>query len=312
MLGNSFKSFGRQYKQLKRALGTQHLQQFCYCDNNNPTNSEERGDSEQPNATSEDTTTGTEQVKREGKKSTAQSTNISQSPEARKLMQHLANQTGNSSKSVSDENQQEMSERIKKGAKKISILFGPSADYLQPYVKSDKQSDQSFQDIKEDMAHPETGYRDLGQESQEGEDKDFSMSRIHPEKIFQPGDTYTPEDLNPFESVRDQRKREEEEQKFLRKPRKPLFTDKDVKQKSSFTNVPFLVNFMTETGKIVPQRISRLSKKYHRQVSKNIKVSRQMALMPPEGRPTIGLLDKATIQRIQARQEAEQKLVADK
>eukprot|EP01025_Chloroclados_australasicus_P017176 TRINITY_DN18744_c0_g1_i1.p1 TRINITY_DN18744_c0_g1~~TRINITY_DN18744_c0_g1_i1.p1 ORF type:complete len:324 (+),score=46.31 TRINITY_DN18744_c0_g1_i1:134-1105(+) len=235
-----------------------------------------------------------------------------QSREGQKMMDHLAARTGDEHyQHYTEQQQKEIAQKIKNKAKKVNILFGPTPDYLQPHIKTEKEPDQTFQEIQEVMAHPEKGYRELGQFGQEGEDADFNMSRLHPKKIFQPGDTYTPEDLNPFESARDLRKERQDEQKFLKKPPKPKFTEEDVKKHSSFTNVPFLVNFMSETGKIVPMRVSKLKKKYHRQVERNIKTARQMALMPPEGKPVIGLLDKETIKRIQAYQEEQQKLVTE-
>eukprot|EP01026_Neomeris_dumetosa_P038386 TRINITY_DN3128_c0_g2_i6.p1 TRINITY_DN3128_c0_g2~~TRINITY_DN3128_c0_g2_i6.p1 ORF type:complete len:334 (-),score=40.74 TRINITY_DN3128_c0_g2_i6:1307-2308(-) len=237
------------------------------------------------------------------------------SPEAQNMMRHLYKSKDQSSSSTNEEQkQEELAKKINKGAKKFSILFGPSADYMQPYLlkQDQKKTEQDFQGIQEGMAHPETGYSDLGQYSQEAEDTEFSMSRIHPTTIFQPGDTYAPEDLNPFESSEEIRRQQQQQQSFLRKPKQPKYTDVDVRQKGDFTNIPFLVNFMSQTGKILPQRISRLGKRCQRRISKYIKTARMMALMPPEGRPTIGLLDAKTIKRIKATQEERLKLLESK
>lgn len=47
-----------------------------------------------------------------------------------------------------------------------------------------------------------------------------------------------------------------------------------------YKNVRLLRNFVTETGKIVPSRISGSDAKYQRAVSNAIKRARYMALLP--------------------------------
>lgn len=47
-----------------------------------------------------------------------------------------------------------------------------------------------------------------------------------------------------------------------------------------FTNAELLSKFTTETGKILPRRVTGVSAKLHRKINRAIKQSRSMNLMP--------------------------------
>jgi small subunit ribosomal protein S18 len=47
-----------------------------------------------------------------------------------------------------------------------------------------------------------------------------------------------------------------------------------------YKDIPMLKNYITETGKIVPSRITGTKAKYQRQLSKAIKHARFLALLP--------------------------------
>jgi len=47
-----------------------------------------------------------------------------------------------------------------------------------------------------------------------------------------------------------------------------------------YKNVNLLLNFVTETGKIVPNRITGISARAQRELARAIRVARQLALLP--------------------------------
>ena len=67
--------------------------------------------------------------------------------------------------------------------------------------------------------------------------------------------------------------------RFFRRRRFCRFTAEGVKQ-IDYKDVNLLKNYITETGKIVPSRITGTSAKYQRQLSTAIKRARFLALLP--------------------------------
>ena len=47
-----------------------------------------------------------------------------------------------------------------------------------------------------------------------------------------------------------------------------------------YLNIPFLQKYLTETGKIVPSRITGVSNKYQHALARVVKYSRYLALLP--------------------------------
>lgn len=59
------------------------------------------------------------------------------------------------------------------------------------------------------------------------------------------------------------------------------FTDRpDQQQLIDYKNVAFLRAFMTERNKVLPARVSGTSLFYQREISRQIKIARSMALLP--------------------------------
>jgi small subunit ribosomal protein S18 len=66
---------------------------------------------------------------------------------------------------------------------------------------------------------------------------------------------------------------------FFRRRKSCPFSGKDA-PKIDFKDVRLLQGFMSERGKIVPSRITAVSGKKQRELSKAIKRARQLALLP--------------------------------
>ena len=67
--------------------------------------------------------------------------------------------------------------------------------------------------------------------------------------------------------------------RFIRRKRYCKFTAEGIKE-IDYKDLNILKNYITETGKIVPSRISGTSSKYQRQLSTAIKRARFLALIP--------------------------------
>ena len=67
--------------------------------------------------------------------------------------------------------------------------------------------------------------------------------------------------------------------RFFRRRKFCRFTAEGVRE-IDYKDVETLKNYVTETGKIVPSRITGTSARYQRQLSKAIKRARYLALMP--------------------------------
>ncbi|MCS3902401.1 small subunit ribosomal protein S18 [Methylohalomonas lacus] len=67
--------------------------------------------------------------------------------------------------------------------------------------------------------------------------------------------------------------------RYFRRKRFCRFTAEGVKE-IDYKDINTLKNYITETGKIVPSRISGTAAKYQRQLSTAIKRARYLALLP--------------------------------
>ncbi len=67
--------------------------------------------------------------------------------------------------------------------------------------------------------------------------------------------------------------------RFFRRRKYCRFTAEGVTE-IDYKDIETLKNYVTETGKIVPSRITGTSAKYQRQLSKAIKRARYLALLP--------------------------------
>jgi ribosomal protein S18 len=96
--------------------------------------------------------------------------------------------------------------------------------------------------------------------------------QFRPDRIFFPGQTYDPEDLDLS------KKPDELERPPPRYRRK--FDNKEVLQRADFRNPRYLSNFIAETSRILPKRRSGLTAKAQRKVIREIKTARTFGLMP--------------------------------
>jgi len=116
------------------------------------------------------------------------------------------------------------------------------------------------------------------------DDKKAKAGRINPNRLFFPGQTYELEDLDPFSN----QPRTRAFQPFRRK--RQLFDDEvsdsdDLFLRSlHFLNYDLLSRYVTEQGKILPRRKTRLQKKVQRKLVRTIKTARQMAILPINSR----------------------------
>ncbi|WP_435101483.1 30S ribosomal protein S18 [Arhodomonas sp. AD133] len=67
--------------------------------------------------------------------------------------------------------------------------------------------------------------------------------------------------------------------RFFRRRKYCRFTAEGVKE-IDYKDINTLKNYITETGKIVPSRITGTSARYQRQLSRAIKRARYLALLP--------------------------------
>lgn len=67
--------------------------------------------------------------------------------------------------------------------------------------------------------------------------------------------------------------------RFFRRKRYCRFTAEGIKE-IDYKDLNMLKNYITETGKIVPSRISGTNARYQRQLSTAIKRARYLALLP--------------------------------
>ena len=104
--------------------------------------------------------------------------------------------------------------------------------------------------------------------------EETSPERLLPHRLFYPGATYAPEDLDPYKA----------------KPvgllsdltvRRGSIAPRVVAANGDFRNPMFLNSFISDAGKLMPRRRTRLPAKMHRELARQVKLSRQLALMNP-------------------------------
>jgi ribosomal protein S18 len=104
--------------------------------------------------------------------------------------------------------------------------------------------------------------------------EEMSPARLHPHRLFFPGQTYAPLDLDPYKA-----KEVTIKQDLMR--RGTAVPAAAVEAFADFRNVPFLSNFVSPAGKLLPRRRTRLPAKLHREVGRQVRLARVMAVMHP-------------------------------
>ena len=107
-----------------------------------------------------------------------------------------------------------------------------------------------------------------------------AAGRLHPGRVFYPGQTYTPSDLAAGAGAADPAS-------AALRPRGPSFTRAalppapEIRAKADFRDARFLASLLTDTGRLPPRRRTRLPQAAHRHVMRQVKLARQMALLHP-------------------------------
>jgi len=110
--------------------------------------------------------------------------------------------------------------------------------------------------------------------------QEISPRRIHPHRLFYPGAKYSPEELNPYKA----------KEVLMRSDltvRRGNIPASVVKDQADFRNTDFLAYFLKDSGKLVPRRRTKLPAKLHRELMREIKLSRSLALMNPLNKNTV-------------------------
>lgn len=109
---------------------------------------------------------------------------------------------------------------------------------------------------------------------------EISPQRIHPHRLFYPGAKYSPEELNPYKA------KEVLMRSDLTVQRGSIPKDV-VSDQADFRNTGFLTYFLKDSGKLIPRRRTNLPAKLHRELMREIKLSRTLALMDPMSKNTV-------------------------
>ena len=120
---------------------------------------------------------------------------------------------------------------------------------------------------------------------------EISPQRIHPHRLFYPGAKYSPEELNPYKAKAVLMRSD------LTVQRGSIPKDV-VSDQADFRNTNFLTYFLKDSGKLVPRRRTALPAKLHRELMREIKLSRSLALMDP--------MSKSIASRTRSKEEMEE------
>jgi len=144
----------------------------------------------------------------------------------------------------------------------------------------------------EELIHPQYGYAVVGgvipkstSTSKPLIDSIFeAQPRVHPKRTFAPGQTYNPEDLNPYMTSRPGSR--------VRGPRL-MPGASEVQEQADYKNVAFLHRFLSPAGRMLSRRMTKLPVNEHIKVMRSIKLARNMGLIAGESR-----LEKRHVQRL--------------
>ncbi|CAK0771076.1 hypothetical protein CVIRNUC_003830 [Coccomyxa viridis] len=165
------------------------------------------------------------------------------------------------------------------------------------------------EELVDQKADPVTGYARLGYVGQDKETREempnrfmgrpeylekmrkiSAQLRLHPTRSFFPGQTYNPEELAADSAAPSVAW----SPPAARAQRTKKASNAVVRAQADFRNQPFLNAFVSELGKLPPKRTTGLQQKTHRHLCRQIKLARQMALLPVDSRLTAQYLAKAT------------------
>lgn len=98
--------------------------------------------------------------------------------------------------------------------------------------------------------------------------------RLSPRRIFYPGQTYKPTELSPY-STDPLPIAQFKKKKSLVKGLETLMPDW-----AGYKDTRYLTQFVSETGKLIPRRVTKVKAKIQKRLSREIKTARCMALLP--------------------------------
>lgn len=104
--------------------------------------------------------------------------------------------------------------------------------------------------------------------------EEISPQRLLPHRLFYPGATYAPEDLDPYKA-----KPVEMMSDLI--VRRGNISSRVVSAAADFRNPALLNNFIGPSGKLEPRRRTRLPSKLHREMVRQVKLARALAVMCP-------------------------------
>jgi small subunit ribosomal protein S18 len=112
--------------------------------------------------------------------------------------------------------------------------------------------------------------------------EELSPRRLLPHKLFYPGQTYSPEELNPYvprPATLGPYSQTPSSQRYIVPAAMAV-------ARADFRNAGFLSHFLTDTGKMMPRRYTRLPAKVHREVTRQVKLARSLGILRPTAKQT--------------------------
>lgn len=174
-------------------------------------------------------------------------------------------------KSFGGSRKTQMSKSLQSAQERVAELLSPGKDTLMLH------EDQSYELLgkAEDAPKVVAGASARAQE--------ISPNRIHPHRLFYPGAKYSPEELNPYKA----------KEVLMRSDltvRRGNIPKDVVKDQADFRNTEFLKYFLTDSGKLVPRRKTKLPAKLHRELMREVKLARSLGL--------VDFLSKDTVSKV--------------
>lgn len=108
----------------------------------------------------------------------------------------------------------------------------------------------------------------------------LKLESVSPYRVYYPGQSYETDDLAPRLNQYVVEAFTPTQKSKRGPPMRGKEIDKQLIETLDFRNARLLSQFVSETGKILPKRKTGLSAKVHRKMTRQVKVSRVMGIMP--------------------------------
>jgi ribosomal protein S18 len=106
---------------------------------------------------------------------------------------------------------------------------------------------------------------------------DHQLARVHPQRLFYPGQTYRPEELTQGEAAVFQHRPSHKTRQLYKRSHAAnaaLFAEAD------FRAGRLLAGFTSDQGKLLPRRTNKVDAKVQSRIVRAIKTARMLALLP--------------------------------